>query len=296
MNDSVPQPEVYYLNQDNLEAGKQLQSQPKQQPQAWEPIRSFPFIVLFAHICLGLALLGSIKTYELLAGPYPPVNECDNSEHISFTEKQFQINIRAVSGLSFAQAKLIDLAWDLGVGHGGRLLHGWILYRIACNTITWSLEHASLPYNFLLSLLFWPDSVYSLWTSLKYLAGKRRPGILVPVVLLTYTIGHVLFYGALFSAMTGYQSVGRAVFAMPDGSWVASDNDTLRFCWSLDSKRLAPVLTDDVVLGPKFGSVFQSFSDLDNEEAPGTGKIWDSYHKIAGVMSDDFNNIYSCKS
>ena len=294
MKDSMAETEVYYLNQDNLEAAKQLQLQPKKQPQAWEPIRSSPCTVLIAHIFLGLALLGSIKTYELLAGPYPLVNECDNPDHISFTEKQFQINIRAVSNLSFAQAKVIDLAWDLGVGHGGRLLHGWILYRIACNTITWSLERASLPYHFLLNLLFWPDSLSSLWTSLKYLAGKRRPGILVPVVLLTYAIGHVLFYGALFSAMTGYQSVGKAAFAMPDGSWVASNNDTLRFCWSLDSKRLAPFLADDVVLGPKFGSVFQSFSDFD--EAPGTGRIWDSHQNVLGGMSDDFSNIYSCES
>ncbi|EAQ88439.1 predicted protein [Chaetomium globosum CBS 148.51] len=66
---------------------------------------------------------------------------------------------------------------------------------------------------------------------------------------------------------------------MPDGSWIASDNDTLRFCWSLDLKRLSPSLADSVILGPKFGSVFQSFSDLNTSS--GTGRIWDSYHTVA---------------
>ncbi|KAK3293116.1 uncharacterized protein B0H64DRAFT_418961 [Chaetomium fimeti] len=78
---------------------------------------------------------------------------------------------------------------------------------------------------------------------------------------------------------------------MPDGSWVASEHDALRFCWSLDPKRLAPLPADGVVLGPRFGSVFQSFSDLNAES--GTGRMWDSYHNIAGDVSDDFNNIYS---
>ncbi|KAH6847772.1 hypothetical protein B0I37DRAFT_445965 [Chaetomium sp. MPI-CAGE-AT-0009] len=292
MNDSKLQPGVYYPNEDALEAAKQLKSQPKKEPEGWEPIRPSPCVILLSVSFFTFAACSIATWAELVSGPYPFINECDNTENISAAEMQFQINIRAASGLSFTQAKVIDLAWDLGVAHGGRLLHGWILYHIACKTITWSLEHASLPYHFLLSLLFWPDSVWSLWSSIKYLAGKRQPGILVAMVLLTYSIAHVLFFSALWSAMTGYQGVGRAVFMMPgSGSWVASDNDTLRLCWSLDPKRLSPLPADGVVLGPKFGSVFQSFSDLD--AVSGTGKMWDSYHKIAGGMSDDFNNIYS---
>jgi len=156
-----------------------------------------------------------------------------------------------------------------------------------------------MPYSFLLNLFFWPDSIVSLWSSVRHLFrnlfGRKRPDVLLAVVLIAYAIAHVLFFGALWSAATGYQNPGTAVFAMPDGSWVTKDNSTLRLCWLVDSQRLGNLLpADGVVLGPRFGSIFQSFSDLDLEGRPES--MWDVYPNIDQSEDvEDFHDIFSCE-
>ena len=48
----------------------------------------------------------------------------------STVEHAFMINLRSAQQFSFAQAKLIDVAWDLFVGQGGRLVMAWAAYRV----------------------------------------------------------------------------------------------------------------------------------------------------------------------
>jgi len=253
-------------------------------------------INLTATACFLLALIGCLRAAGSLARKYPLPNNCDTTGPQSQLEKQFQPNLVAVSGLPFTRAKILDLVWDIGVAHGGRFLHGLILYHVACNALTWSLER-SLPYSFVSNLLLWPDSIWSLCCSLSYFTtrGKgKRPRYLLAVVL-AYLIAHVLFFSAIWSAATGYQAPGTVVYAMPDGSWVAQDNDTLRMCWTLDTQRLGQLVgADGVIIGPKFGDMFNSFADLD--EAVTHGRVWDLYPGQRRDVTEDFHNMYSCKS
>lgn len=117
------------------------------------------------------------------------------------------------------------------------MLHGLILYHVTYNALTWSLERSSLPYSFLFNMVLWPNSILSLCSSLSYLAGgKKRQGLsCLLAVALAYLIAHVLLFGALWSAATGYQAPGTVPYVMSDWTWVAKDNDTLRMCWILDS-------------------------------------------------------------
>ncbi|KAL1881234.1 hypothetical protein Daus18300_001085 [Diaporthe australafricana] len=42
--------------------------------------------------------------------------------------KAFDLDL-TFGNFTFTNAKVIDVAWDTAIGQGGRLLHGWILYR-----------------------------------------------------------------------------------------------------------------------------------------------------------------------
>lgn len=256
----------------------------------------------FLYSCFVLSFLGSVLVNWFFKTPnarVSSVNECDNTdpESMTMTERYFQIDISAAGGLSFAQAKMIDLVWDVGFAQGGRLFHGWMLYHLVCRVMTWALQQYSMPYPLLIDLLFWPDSLKSLWSSLRYVGwGKKRVSVLLVMVLLAYSTAHVLFFGALWSSTTGYQSTGDAVFTMYDGSWVGYQNDSLRFCWLLDLQRLERGLpAGEVVLGPPYNTVFQSLFDINS--GAGTNQIWGK-GKISNILnhsSRDFTDIYACK-
>jgi len=265
-------------------------------PKLPRPSRLHFYVNLSVGICFLLAIFGCLRAAGTLSAKYPDTNECDNTGSRTAVERQFQINLVIASGLSFAQAKILDLVWDIAIAQGGRLLHGWILYHVTCHALTWSLERSSLPYSFLLNLFLWPDSVFSFWSSVSYLGRDKRPLALLAVTF-AYAIAHVLFFSAVWSAATGYQTPGTIAYAMPDGSWVAKDNDTLRLCWALKEPKRLPlgsqVSPDGVILGPTFGSHLRSFTDLDSTFA--NGGIWDFIPRLADNVSDDFYNMYSCK-
>lgn len=106
---------------------------------------------------------------------------------------------------------------------------------------------------------------------------------------LTYGIAHVLLFGTVWSAATGYQSRGLVGYAMPDQSWVTKDADTLNVCWSLDIRRTEiDGVVESVILGPKFGAVFKSFSD------PNHDSMWDV--SAINTASEEFRNIFACKT
>ncbi|KAM7219116.1 hypothetical protein V8F06_005554 [Rhypophila decipiens] len=190
--------------------------------------------------------------------------DCERSDLESTTESRFHINLHVAKNLSFTQAKLIDLGWDIGVSHGGRLLHGWVFYHVAASTITWLLEHSALPYSVLLSFLFQPDSLGSLWSlvsSVRVIQGARA---ILKTLLLVMAVAHILFFTTIWSAATGYQNPQALSFPMPDQSWATKDSPDLRLCWLPDAQRpeLFGVM-DSVILGPSFGDVFTSLVDID---------------------------------
>jgi hypothetical protein len=257
------------------------------------------FIHSFAlTYCVGIIIsIGYILEYRRYSGLNPPSQECQKNESLSTVEAQFDIDLAAFDELTFTQAKLIDLAWDIGIGHGGRLLHGWIFYHVACRTITSILEYSALPYWLLIEILFRPDSLASLHALIKYLNKTHRATALFNILLLVLGVGHVLFFGTLWSAATGYKSPVQDGYSMPDKSWVTRTSESLRICWNVDHKRLPDIgLESGVVLGPKFGSLFSSFEELNPAnvtEFQSSNGLWDKYGRIS--VSDDFRNIYACK-
>lgn len=237
-----------------------------------------PLYLIAILICIG-----KIPSYKKAVAS---TDGCGDDTSMSTMEERFHIDIAAIEHLSFTSSKMIDLGWDIVVGQGGRLLHGWILYHVAAETITSILETSSLPYSVLFDLMFYVDSISSFW-SLLLLLGKNRGariGVLVRSLLLSFAIAHVLFFAAIWSAATGYQSPGVITYAMPDQSWVTKNSDELRICRQLKVQR--PELRgfiDGPILGPNYGEVFSSFADI----------VRDPFYMS---LPDDYGDIENCKT
>ncbi|KAK0610759.1 hypothetical protein B0T14DRAFT_313855 [Immersiella caudata] len=240
-----------------------------------------------------------------------PQQRC-GSRPVSATgvETQFEINLIMLQDLSFARAKLMDLLWDTVFAHGGRLLHGWIFYHVACRTVTWILEYSAFPYWFLLDVLFRPDSLRSLRTLLRSFATRHQRRTIYSLLLLTYGVGHVLFFSTLWSAATGYQSSDIAGYILPDYTHLYfPDRDDLRMCWVVDAGRIPASYHSaignfsEVVLGPKVGSIFPTLEDLLWQEgrsmwarstAWNSSNLW-NITEFGEDTESDFRDILSCQ-
>jgi len=245
-------------------------------------------VVYFVLVVVGAAVAGM----KWLAGadPNSEAGGCDTRQSVPMAESQFQINVPILKDLSFAQAKIVDLAWDIGIGHGGRLLHGWVFYHLACKAITWILEYSALRYPLLVNMLFTPDSLSSLVSLIKSLGEKQRPRAFATLAVLTYGIVHVMLFTAIWGAATGYQSPSVDGYAIADQGWVVKNDKNLTMCWSLDLEgRNDLSQMAKIIIGPTFGSVFKSFDQMSD----GGDGMWTTFSQINAP--NDFRAIYACE-
>ncbi|KAK3319971.1 hypothetical protein B0T19DRAFT_468036 [Cercophora scortea] len=257
----------------------------------WRPICLVNFLAIaytVFSIAGGIGTTWWLRTHKFAIAA---AADCGDSDSMSPTERHFQVNIQLIDDLTFAKAKLIDLAWDVCVGHGGRLVHGWIIYHVAAKTTTWMLECSALPYSLLFDLLFQPASMSSLWSMLRSFTARKRAKSLVIMGLMVYAVSHVLFFATIWSAATGYQGTPEAGYAMPDQSWITKSSEELTLCWLPDPHRMdeTPWLKN-VILGPRFGTVFSSLAELPS----GADDMWNAYRYSPGTASSDaFQDIYN---
>ncbi len=116
------------------------------------------------------------------------------------------LNISVAFGdLSFSQAKLIDLVWDIGFTRGGQVLLGWITYKVHTAAELRIMETDRVSYDFFTASSFsWPRLWYMvpLWATKSKLEGCRRR-LLHWVMLSTFWVA---FWPTLTNALTGYVS------------------------------------------------------------------------------------------
>ncbi|KAK5661849.1 hypothetical protein OQA88_9953 [Cercophora sp. LCS_1] len=268
---------------------------PKLPPKKWKPIGGAcgPSVWLFFFmysfvVFVFTVLVAASGRWQGGRGTDSSPDKCSNdTANMSASERRFHIDNRVKQDLSFAQAKLIDLAWDMGAGHGGRLVHGWVLYHIACRTATWILESSALSSSTTIDLLLWPDSWTSLWSLVCSIFTKRPKRLLLALAFLAYSTAHVLVFPMVWSAAAGYQSNTLVAYPMPDMSWVTAETEELTVCWSLDPSDVQgiPIITDGPVIGPTLASFRISFTDL------GTERMWRDYQP--GRASVAFQDLHA---
>jgi hypothetical protein len=221
---------------------------------------------------------------------------------------------------TYTQAKVIDATWDVIIGQGGRLLHGWILYRYVLHPLlVFAMETSTVTYGYYTAVSFSRASLETLWITLSTLLSQKSFTVLFVNALLPFLLGYTLVFPVLWGTATGYLSLSHWLFKMPGGDLVPLQSPELALCWALDSARLG-LTPGHVEVGPSFVSLTPSAHHSPYEKhqtcitkqpyetyklrytsggwSPvGVDTIWDhfDYNDSIASSSENFRNIRACE-
>ena len=208
-----------------------------------------------------------------------PGTSCDlvNNKNATRWQSTFQINLRGAAHLSFAQAKIIDLVFDLIIGQGGRLLLAAVSYIVFMDALVRSLETTAISHNLYASLVFSSTSLIATWRASK--AVFFTPGWRAKLYLTWCALAmvYVLAFPTLIESMTGYVNPSSAGFQLANGQFVTSDSDDLKSCFNVTAGLLLGFDKNDTkAIGPP-AHVFDAAS------AVGRTQKWDQRQAPSGV-------------
>lgn len=145
-------------------------------------------------------------------------------------ENAFIINLRSATHLSFSEAKLIDVVWNLFIGQGGRLLMAWASYRAYMDELVCLLETTAVSYELYVYLVFDTTSLMATWKSTKALFQSRDWRSRVFLAWFGLATLYTLAFPSLMSAATGYVNPSTPSYRMSDGTWINAQSQDLTYC------------------------------------------------------------------
>ena len=148
-------------------------------------------------------------------------------------EHAFMINLRSAQHLSFSEAKLIDVIWDLVIGQGGRLLMAWAAYRVFMDALVSLMESTSVSYDVYSSLVFDTTSLLSTWKATKALVKSASWRSRIFMFWFCLASFYILSFPTLMGAATGYVNPSNPGYSMDDGSFVMASDSDLTSCITL---------------------------------------------------------------
>lgn len=141
-------------------------------------------------------------------------------------------------GLSFVQAKAIDIGFDLVVGRGSQILAALATYPIFRRAVLRSMEVRNLSLALLLPFFMERLSFFTLWSMVANMRSSRRPPSGVSnearksgsrvdwrIVLVLLTGCYILSLPTWMSAMTSYQARSAPYMPSKNGSEYLSADD-----------------------------------------------------------------------
>ncbi len=166
-----------------------------------------------------------------------------DSEYNPWSVSQmFQITM-GVGRLTFSQAKLIDVIWDVVVGRGGQSILAIVSFKVFTKALTRLLEErrSSVSYSMFEAVVFQGASLSSIWkmgsTVCRKLTGREIAAFIWMAVASVY----LLSFPTLLSAMTGYTTHVSPYFnttegikiswsnvTMPQAAYIITDGDRIR--------------------------------------------------------------------
>ncbi|KAI7776784.1 hypothetical protein LA080_004440 [Diaporthe eres] len=130
----------------------------------------------------------------------------------------FQI-VLAFGSLSFSQAKVVDIVWDVGVGRLGQSLLAYFSWRAFSVYVRASMETAPVTYRtFWTSLMQSDASLLSIVALIRDFASKRGLRSKMAMAFMIITMVFVMVFPTLASAMTGYTANNEAVIKFGNGT------------------------------------------------------------------------------
>ncbi|KAJ2904405.1 hypothetical protein MKZ38_008078 [Zalerion maritima] len=149
----------------------------------------------------GIPLVCGVIMYLVL---YPHTNSMTDDGMSYCSTSTLDPDILVDLQLSFEQARIIDITWNIVLGRGIQGIVAVIAYRLATQTLVRIGEVTPVPYDFFISAAFFPTSLTSILPFCAGMWGIKgwRPKAAVSWLVLTIIL--VLAVPLLFDAMTGY--------------------------------------------------------------------------------------------
>ncbi|CAA9958164.1 hypothetical protein PTMSG1_01734 [Pyrenophora teres f. maculata] len=187
-------------------------------------IRAFWLVVLTTVLPLVLlGMLAPMSTYPFGGVFADKIIGCGNqlsgtpqNSTITGIEKVFALDHKFGS-LSFAQAKTLDIAWDVFVGRGAQLIAWWVAYTVFCDALLRAIERHPTSFSIFQCIALEGPSLGSLWTLMKELWAAKCRWTKALFFYMFWSTAYVLLVPIILGAMTGYDSTAIA--------WISLESD-----------------------------------------------------------------------
>ncbi|KAK1962361.1 hypothetical protein LY78DRAFT_256407 [Colletotrichum sublineola] len=214
------------------------------------------FATLISIFVLGwLAALAYVLYYLDIASRRDESEACQpdgsfdvfrNSHGLWAISGFFQITL-AWGRFSFADAKAIDVAWDVVFGRGGQTLLATISWRVFADYTTVSMQARPVTYQ-TFQTIFLQDQpgIYSTFYLARDFVRSRGLQSRVMMTIMVFVATFLLLFPTLGSAMTGYSANNDAYVKGYDGTLIPFDDFRVSGYIIHDAQRIN--MTNEVVL------------------------------------------------
>jgi len=192
----------------------------------WTKRQIRAFWLVMATAVLPLVFLGRLVPHSnyLFGGVFADkVIGCGNklsgtpqNSTITGIEKMFALDNK-FGDFSFAQAKTLDIAWDLIIGRGAQLLAWWAAYTVFCDALLRVIERHPASFGIFQHIALEGPSLGSLWTLIKELWAAKSRRTKALFFYMFWSTTYVLIVPIVLGAMTGYDSTSIA--------WISLESD-----------------------------------------------------------------------
>ncbi|KAK1655158.1 hypothetical protein BDP81DRAFT_337055 [Colletotrichum phormii] len=169
-------------------------------------------------LCTVLAFISNTELYgDSACKPDGSFDVEKNQYNLWSSSGFFQITL-AWGRFSFADAKVIDVAWDVIFGRGGQALLTWITWRVFADYTTTSIQVKPVTYDFFRTIFLQDQpNFWSTWNMVRDFARSRGLRSKVMMIMMVLVTIFILCFPTLGSAMTGYVANNDAYVQGSDG-------------------------------------------------------------------------------
>ncbi|KAL5120976.1 hypothetical protein ACEQ8H_001164 [Pleosporales sp. CAS-2024a] len=182
------------------------------------------FFVGLVHGFVVLATLGSLGSIvtEQQRVCAPDGDFYMDPEDFSFwhTSGFFQITL-GFGELTFAQAKVVDVIWDVVVGRGGQALLALLSWSVFKHHVTTSMQVAPVTFNTFRTIFVQCDASWlGVWRLLDDFSRRRALQSRVAMAFMLVTMVYILAFPTLAGAMKGYSANVQPFVQGSDSSYI----------------------------------------------------------------------------
>ncbi|KAH7087845.1 hypothetical protein FB567DRAFT_592502 [Paraphoma chrysanthemicola] len=147
--------------------------------------------------------------------------------------------------LSFTQAKVIDVAWDIIFARGGQALIAYISWHVFTNYVTTSMETGPITFSTYRTVFLRNESlVFAIYRLFRNFARRRQLHSRIAMAFMVMTMIFILIFPSFSSAMTGYSASVKSYVRDNSNVETIMANDNNNYMAFSSFKRILYVIHD----------------------------------------------------